>query len=334
MSQWKFVRSSSWTAAIPEADPNGPWLHLIIDSDTSANVLTDSVLRELSERVSEVDAFDGIRALIISSAKKSHFIAGADVNSIGSATDASDVVAACTRVQSLFGKLGTLSVPSICVIRGTCLGGGLELALGCTARIVVDDRSTKIGFPEVNLGIIPGFGGTVRTTLLLGLRGALQWILKAQRLPARVALRKGLADAILPAEGFRTLSLQIIEEMISDKFVSVKTRRQKRRKGFFNFLLDETAPGRALSARIAKKTVLAQTRGNMPAPIAAIDVARFSASHPAGQAFQKEAETTSELAVGPVCRNLVSIFQDSEMVRRGTANDPQGDWPTNKNLVI
>ena len=334
MSHWHLIRSSDWNAAIPSQDPDGKWLHLVIDSDTNANVLKPEVLQDLSDRIDEIPDHDGIQAVIISSAKDSHFIAGADVNSIGSAQDVDQVVKLCREAQDLFGRLSKLQVPSICVIRGTCLGGGLELALGCTMRIAVDDPATKIGFPEVNLGIIPGFGGTVRTTKLLGLRGAFNWILRANRLPAPNALRKGIVDVVLPPAGFRTLALQVIEQNLETRFDKILERRKKGRKGIANFLLDGTAIGRAISCRVALKSVRAQTKGNMPAPEAAIAVARYAAANDSLPSFEKEAQEVAKLALGSVCRNLVALFQDSESVRRGTDSDPQGDWPKDKNLVI
>jgi len=202
MSQWRLIRSSGWDAAIPEADPEGRWLHLIIDAESSANVLSEDVLTDLSSQIDDIGNHRGVDAVIVSSAKQDHFIAGADVNAIGSAENVDQVVDACRRAQDLFGRLSSLSIPSIAVIRGTCLGGGLELSLGCTARIGVSDPRTRIGFPEVNLGIIPGFGGTVRLTRPLGLRASLGWILPASRLPAPIAYRKGVLDATVPLKDF------------------------------------------------------------------------------------------------------------------------------------
>ncbi len=334
MSQWKLIRSSGWSAAIPAPDPEGRWLHLVIDAETSANVLSEAVLTDLSRQIDDIESHQGVDAVIVSSAKKDHFIAGADVNAIGSATNVDQVVDACRKAQDLFGRLSSLSVPTIAVIRGTCLGGGLELSLGCTARIGVSDPRTRIGFPEVNLGIIPGFGGTVRATRLLGLRAALGWILPASRLPAQVAHRKGLLDATVPPEGFRQLSLQLIEQMVSDGFRTVRARRKKRRKGIISFLLDETTLGRTIVCRKAIKTVRARTLGHMPAPEKAIEVARLSAHRDERHCLEQEAIAVSHLATGPVCRNLVSIFQDSERVRRGTDGDPDGQWPEQRSLVI
>ena len=334
MSQWKLIRSSSWNQAIPDPDPTGRWLHLIIDAESSANVLSQTVLEDLSQRLDQVPEFAGVEALIISSAKNGHFIAGADVKAIGSAKNVDQVNDACRSAQDLFGRLSRLSIPSIAVIHGTCLGGGLELSLGCTARIAIEDPRTRIGLPEVNLGIIPGFGGTVRMTRLLGLRGALGWILPASRLPAKVAHRKGVVDASVPVEGFRTLSLQLIEKMVADRFRKVKAQRKKRRKGLISYFLDQTALGRSIVCRQATKSVRARTLGHMPAPERAIEVARLSAHLSEKMALVEEAKAVSRLATGPVCRNLVSIFQDSERVRRGVEGQPEGVWPDAKQLIV
>lgn len=334
MNQWHLIQSASWDSCTPEDDSSGRWLHLILDADSSANVLKPDVLEGLSQRIIEVGKYSNVDALIISSAKDKHFIAGADVNSIGTAESIDQVKGLCRDAQDLFGRLGRLHIPSISVIRGTCLGGGLELSLGCNMRIAVDDPSTKIGFPEVNLGIIPGFGGTVRTAQLLGLRGALQWILTARRLPARIAAKKGIVDAVIPAEGFRGLALKLIEDALADNFENVLMRRKKFRKGFTNFLLDETPPGRFLTSRIALKSVREKTKGKMPAPEAAIAVARYAAASSTKDSLEEEAREAAKLAVGPVCRNLVSIFQDSERARRGTPTDPEGTWNMDQNLVV
>ncbi len=334
MSQWKLIRSDEWLSAIPEENPEGRWLHLILDAETSANVLSQSVLEELTSALDEVDQHSGVEALIVSSAKKQHFIAGADVESIGNASDIDEAFELCRSAHRLFGRLSHLSVPSIAVIRGTCLGGGLELALGCNARIAVEDPTTRIGLPEVNLGIIPGFGGTVRMTRLLGFRNALSWILPASRLPARVAHKKGVVDVAVPSAGFRGLALSAIESMVKDRFREVKRRRRHRKSGLVSYLFDETTLGRSFVTRKALQGVRAKTGGLMPAPEKAIEIARLAAHQSQETALIAEARATAQLATGPVCRNLVSIFLDSERVRRGSDEKETLAWPGDRSLAI
>ncbi len=334
MSQWKLVRSSDWDSAIPTEDPKGRWLHLIFDADSPGNILALSVLEDLKIALAAAVEHDGIQAVILSSAKDDYFCSGADLEIIENANDADEVHHQCREVQDLFGLLGGFQVPSFCVIQGVCLGGGLELALGCSARIVVDSPSTRIGLPEVNLGILPGFGGTVRMTRLLGLRGALSWVLTGSRLPAKVAWKKGVADAMIPPEGFRQNALKIIERESKSQLQSILKRRVKLRSGFVSWLIDDTALGRKFVAREALKGIRKKTGGKLPAPERALDVALHAASGSLKSSLEKEALEISRLVTGKISKNLVTIFKNSERSRRGDEGEPEGDWQASESLVV
>ena len=334
MSQFKLIRSSVWDGAFPTEDPKGRFLHIVIDAESNANVLSQSVLEDLKETLPRAIEHDGIQAVIVSSAKDGYFISGADLDIIESASDPDEVFDQCRLIQDLFGNFSGFPVPSFCVIHGVCLGGGLELALGCSVRIAVTDPSTRIGLPEVNLGIVPGFGGTVRMTRLLGLRGALQWILPAGRMPAKAALKRGVVDALIAPEGFRTLALKTIDKMLSDNLKSVDARRSKLRSGFLSRLVDGTALGRYFVSQQALKAVRKKTGGKMPAPEKAIEVASYAASNSLESSLVLEARRISQLVTGVISRNLVNIFQDSERSRRGTREEPKGDWDDGKSLIV
>ena len=129
MSQWKLIRSSGWNQPIPDEDPKGRWLHMIFDADSPGNVLSLSALEDFRTTLAKVVEHDGIQAVIVSSAKEDYFCSGADLDIIESADNPDDVYRQCREVQDMFGLLGGFQVPSFCVIRGVCLGGGLELAL-------------------------------------------------------------------------------------------------------------------------------------------------------------------------------------------------------------
>ena len=277
MSQWKLIRSNDWSGAIPTEDPKGRWLHLVFDAESPGNILSLSVLEDLKKTLSKVVNHDGIQAVIVSSAKDDYFCSGADLDIIESANDADEVKSQCREVQDLFGLLGGFQVPSFCVIQGVCLGGGLELALGCSARIAVDSPRTRIGLPEVNLGILPGFGGTVRMTRLLGLRNALSWVLTGGRMPAKAAWKKGVVDALIPPEGFRQSALKIIDRESMNQMKTTHDRRNKLRKGFMSWLIDGTPIGRRLVSNQALKGIRKKTGGKLPAPELALEVAVFAA---------------------------------------------------------
>src|SRR5262249_33572414 len=137
-----------------------------------------------------------VPVLVVRSGKKTGFLAGADLNEFTAIRDMPSARALSEAGQNLFNKLADLSAPTVAVIHGPCLGGGLELTLACAYRLVFDRPGTQLGLPEVELGLLPGWGGTQRLPRLVGLERALQMILTSRRLGAREALACGLADEI------------------------------------------------------------------------------------------------------------------------------------------
>jgi len=151
-------------------DRNGV-ANLVFDlPNEKVNKLSESVLLELEKALNVIEGNKAIRILLITSDKKDIFIAGADINEIKGITDQKDAYAKVSRGQNVIGRIAELKIPTIAVINGACLGGGLELALACKYRVAVLSAKTMLGLPEVNLGIIPGFGGTQRLPRLVGLK--------------------------------------------------------------------------------------------------------------------------------------------------------------------
>ena len=183
------------------------------------NVLTEEVLLELERAVAQAHDAAGegrLRVLLVTSAKPGSFIAGADVDAItaiAAARDREQGVEISRRIQALFGRIANMPVPTIAAIRGICLGGGTELALACHYRVSDDGDRTRIGLPEVQLGILPGWGGTTRLPRLVGLRAALDLLLTGK--PARVskAKRIGLVDQVFPHHRFREHCLDFAREL-------------------------------------------------------------------------------------------------------------------------
>ena len=334
MSQWKLIRSSGWDGPIPKEDPKGRWLHLVFDAESAGNVLSLSVLEDLRSTLTRVVEHDGIQAVIVSSAKDGYFCSGADLEIIESADNPDDVYRQCREVQDMFGLLGGFHVPSFCVIDGVCLGGGLELALGCSSRIVVNSPKTRLGLPEVNLGILPGFGGTVRMTRLVGLRKALSWILTGARMPAKAAFKQGVADAMIAPEGFRQSALKIIDQQSQSQLKAFTKRRQQLKSGLLNKIVDGTPFGRNYVSKEALKGIRKKTAGKLPAPEKALEVAVNAAAGKLSACLEKEALEISKLVTGSISKNLVHIFKNSERARRGDASDPQGAWNDSDSLVV
>ena len=298
------------------------------DPGRAHNILTEPVLEELGGIVAQADqaAREGtLRALLVDSGKPGSFIAGADVTAIATVAESGDrevAVEAVRAGQALFGRIAALPVPTVAAIHGICLGGGTELALACDHRVCDDDDRTRIGLPEVQLGILPAWGGTTRLPRLVGLRAALGIMLTGK--PARVsrAKRIGLVDRVFPRQQFRERSLEFVRSLAEGTGgrtdgAGRKRARARRRRGVAGWLLDGTAPGRAIVLRTARKQVLKRTRGHYPAPLRILDVVRKGIGRPMAEGFELEAKAVGQLMASPHCRNLLFLFQLREGARKG-----------------
>src|SRR6185369_5631626 len=163
----------------------------------STNSLSREVLDELDQLLTRLEGTTA-RAVVIRSGKRSGFIAGADINEFAAINTTDEALQLIRRGQGLLARIEALPLPTIALIHGFCLGGGLELALACRYRIASDDPATRLGFPEILLGIHPGFGGTFRSIRLVGPLAALEMMLTGRTLAARQAKKIGLVDYVVP----------------------------------------------------------------------------------------------------------------------------------------
>ena len=191
-----------------DRDTDGTLMLKIDLPGRSVNVLNQQLCADLDKAFDHLGTLHTAPVLLIRSGKSSGFIAGADMQEFLAIRTTAEAEAVSARGQKLFDKLAALPMPTVAAIAGPCLGGGLELALACDYRLVYDRGNTQLGFPEVELGLLPGWGGTQRLPRVVGLERALRMILQALRLDARQALQWGLADVI--AAGERELRGQIV----------------------------------------------------------------------------------------------------------------------------
>lgn len=282
--------------------------------DSRVNILTSGVMERLDTLLGEIE--DGaragrIKAVIVRSGKPGMFIAGADISEIQGITDPAEASAKAAAGQAVFRRLEKLPVPTIAAIDGICLGGGTELSLACTYRLASDRPETRIGLPEVRLGIIPGFGGTVRLPRLVGLSAALDMIVSGRQISARQAAKIGLVDECVPGPILIERAQRFAWERIDRGPLP-----SRRRRSFKDRLLDDTAPGRRIVLSAAKRRVLRETRGHYPAPLAAIQTIRETLSVPLDEAFRREARALGPLLAGPVSKNLVHVFRLTEAAKK------------------
>jgi len=262
---------------------------------SSANVLSGDMVRELAAKLTEITALRPI-GMIVQSGKANGFIAGADIKEFVQIRSPAEGYALVRAGQSVMQQLEDLPCPTVAAIRGFALGGGLELALACTYRVGADDAALSLGLPEVLLGIHPGFGGTVRSVQLIGVRPSLELMLKGRPFRGAHALRMGLLDELVPPA-----------ELAARAKALLLRRPPKKGPPLVDRLMN-LSPARPY---VAKQTVATLRRSvrreHYPAPYAIVDLwQRYGATGTA--AYEAEARSISELMCSPSSRNLVRVF--------------------------
>ena len=276
------------------------WL-LFDRQGASANTLSADVLEEFDAVLA---ALEGQRptGLVIRSAKASGFIAGADVNEFRGATDTNMVEAAIGRAHAVIDRLEALRVPSVAVIHGFCLGGGLEVALACQSRIAID--GARFGFPEVMLGLHPGLGGTARFTRLVDPIQAMSLMLTGRTIDARRAKSLGLVDAVTQERHARNA--------VKD---AIFGRLKRAQPGFLTTALNSGAARGFLASRMRREAAKAAPPEHYPAPYALIDLWE---KHGGDKIAMLTAERVSfaKLMVTPTAQNLIRVFFLREQMKK------------------
>src|SRR5262245_24072386 len=168
--------------------------------DSGANIFDAATLEELSEHLDAVEKNDSLRGLIITSAKKSIFVAGADLKTLLQAAKTGKMRGFIERGQQVFNRLADLKIPTVAAIHGASAGGGYEVALACDYRVASDDSATRIGLPETSLGLLPAWGGCTRLPRVIGAEKAAEVILNGKLYSAQDASKLGLVDETAPRD--------------------------------------------------------------------------------------------------------------------------------------
>ena len=264
-------------------------------ADASTNVLSRDVMTELNSMLEAIEK-DLPKAVVVTSGKKSGFIAGADIKEFTGLKDSEQAYEMVRAGQQVLDRLEALKCPTIALINGFALGGGLELALACRYRIINDDPKTVIGLPEVKLGIHPGFGGTVRSVQLAGPLKAMDMMLTGKNIRPKPARAMGLVDQVVPAR-----HLERAARMMALK--PPKPRQLPLQDKLMNM-----GPARNVLAGVLEKQVAKKARrDHYPAPYAIIDLWKRYGDKPALM-MEKEARSIAELFCTDTSRNLVRVF--------------------------
>lgn len=253
------------------------------------------------------------KALVIISRKENIFIAGADINEIKDIREPEEAKQKAGGGQEVMNKIEDLPMPVVAAIHGACMGGGTEMALACDYRICTDEKSTRIGLPETQLGIIPGFGGCVRLPRVVGLQASLDIILAGKAVNAKKAKKIGLVDEVVPRNQLEEQAIKIgLEAAGQKRFKKFKA------KGGLNKLL-ESPFLRWKVFSVAHSTVMKQSKGFYPAPLEALDVVKktYGMSN-REKALQIELDHFAKVAVTDISKNLIGIFFMTEAIKRQT----------------
>ena len=297
-------------------------MNVVVDMPGRAvNVLDQSLLEDLATLVSHLEQSPQVRLVVFRSGKESGFLAGADVKQLQeiSTVEQADVVLKAG--QELFSRIAALKATTVAVIHGSCLGGGLEFAMSCTHRVARDDAGTRLGLPETQLGILPGWGGTQRLPRLVGAETALRMILEGQRLSAAKAYSRGLVDMIAPPEQFEAA----LDKFLTDRLAGKSVRRKKSK--WLAWLRDETTAGRWVLFQLARRQLggKAKQYPALPAVLRAVETGLRSGLD---EGLAVERSEFGKVLFSSTCRRLLDLFFQRERARKpatwvsGTENNP------------
>ncbi|MEZ8143414.1 multifunctional fatty acid oxidation complex subunit alpha [Enterovibrio norvegicus FF-454] len=302
--------------SLRHGDDGIAWLSIDVPGE-SMNTLQATFVDEISGILSELESKTDIKGLVLYSAKPDNFVAGADVRMLDACETAEDAQAIAEHGQKLFSRIEKLPFHVVAAIHGPCLGGGLELALACHSRVATDDDKTRVGLPEVQLGLLPGSGGTQRLPRLIGVAGALDMILTGKQLRAKKAKKMGVVDDVVP----HSVLLRVAEEL-------ALKGKPKRQNSWQSWAMGGNALGRSVVFDQAAKKTRAKTRGNYPATEAILDVIKHGLDKGVEKGLALEAKRFGELVMTNESASLRSIFFATTAMKKETGADAEPDTVT------
>jgi 3-hydroxyacyl-CoA dehydrogenase/enoyl-CoA hydratase/carnithine racemase len=302
-----------------DRQPDGVAVVTFLVPDHAQNVLTPQTLADLAAVLDAIDAGPSPAAVLVRSGREGSFFAGADIARLDRlhAADAAAIEAICREGKALFARLSSRPWPSVALIDGTCLGGGAELALACDLRVASDGPRTSIGFPEVKLGLLPGWGGTVRLARLIGPGPAVELAASGEPVDGPTAARLGLVDACVPPARAHASACRLAL-VVAARHGHLERRREQERPVA---LVPEE---REFLEGTSTAVILGRSGGHYPAPLAILETILAGAATGADEAGRIESAAFAKLARSDVSRQLIRVFRLGEWNRR---DDGLGERP-------
>ncbi|EGV95842.1 trifunctional enzyme subunit alpha, mitochondrial [Cricetulus griseus] len=301
--------------------------------NSKVNTLNKEVQSEFIEVMNEIWANDQIRSAVLISSKPGCFVAGADINMLASCTTPQEATRISQEGQRIFEKLEKSPKPVVAAISGSCLGGGLELAIACQYRIATKDRKTVLGVPEVLLGLLPGAGGTQRLPKMVGVPAAFDMMLTGRNIRADRAKKMGLVDQLVEPLGPgvkppEERTIEYLEEVaitfakgLADRKVSTKPS-----KGLIDKLTSYAMTIPFVRQQIYKtveEKVKKQTKGLYPAPLKIIDVVKAGLEQGNDAGYLAESQKFGELALTKESKALMGLYNGQVLCKKNKFGAPQ-----------
>ena len=297
--------------AIRVSELNDGMVELCFDlQGEGVNKFNQLTLGELEEVAARLATAGDVQGMLVTSAKPGYFIVGADITEFTEmfAMPEDELLAGFARTNRIFSAVEDLPFPTVTVINGVAMGGGLEMCLATDCRVMADNA--VVGLPEVKLGLIPGFGGTVRLTRLIGIDNAVEWIAGGREFKADKALAFGTVDAVVAAELLRDAGLDLLRECIEGKLDWRARREEKLQPVKVNDI------EKMMAFMTGKSVVAAQAGPNMPAPITAVKSIEKSAGLPRDEALAVEQNYFLRLAKGPEATAMIGLFLNDQTIQK------------------
>ena len=286
------------------------------------NKITAGLRTEFAELFGRIESDTTVKGIVLMTGKPDTWIAGADIDEFLAMNGATDAESLSRGGQALLARLESLRVPVVAAIHGACLGGGLETALACHYRIASDHPKTVLALPEVQLGIIPGAGGTQRLPKIIGLQRALDMILTGRNIRAKKAWQMGLVDELVHPAILREVAVDRVRRLAD---FSLERRHSPKGRGATGVLLEDNPIGRSIVFKKAREGVMSKTHGHYPAPLAALAAVQAGYDGGGELGYRLESRSFGELAMSDVAKELMFLFFATTALK----NDPgiEGETP-------
>jgi 3-hydroxyacyl-CoA dehydrogenase/enoyl-CoA hydratase/3-hydroxybutyryl-CoA epimerase len=294
----------------------------------SVNTLQADFALELEGLLVKLEQEPSIKAVVLTSGKPDSFVAGADIKLLCAVERAEQASELSRTGQRVLAAMVDFRVPIVAAIHGACLGGGLELCLACAARVASGDERTKLGLPEVQLGVLPALGGTQRLPRLIGVRNALDLLLTGKQIDSRRALGLGLIDELVPPAIVLEVAVRVaLARAAGQPKRAPLLRRLFDRAELSEVLLAENPLGRKIVFDQARRTLLEKTHGNYPAAERILEVVKVGLAKGLAAGLEAEARAFGELVVSEEARALMHVFFASTELKKDRGHDAEGVQP-------